>query len=42
MTSTGRCRSSVVEHSLAKGEVESSILSGSTSISASFYKIDPP
>src|SRR6516164_9014687 len=27
---TGRCRSSVVEHSLGKGEVESSILSGST------------
>ena len=26
-----RCRSSVVEHSLGKGEVESSILSGSTS-----------
>ena len=26
----GRCRSSVVEHSLGKGEVESSILSGST------------
>jgi hypothetical protein len=25
-----RCRSSVVEHSLGKGEVESSILSGST------------
>ncbi len=30
-----RCRSSVVEHSLGKGEVESSILSGST-ISVSF------
>src|SRR5687767_8747165 len=27
----GRCRSSVVEHSLGKGEVDSSILSGSTS-----------
>jgi hypothetical protein len=27
-----RCRSSVVEHSLGKGEVESSILSGSTII----------
>lgn len=27
---SGRCRSSVVEHSLGKGEVESSILSGST------------
>src|SRR5260370_42578712 len=26
-----RCRSSVVEHSLGKGEVDSSILSGSTS-----------
>jgi hypothetical protein len=26
------CRSSVVEHSLGKGEVESSILSGSTSL----------
>ena len=25
-----RCRSSVVEHSLGKGEVDSSILSGST------------
>jgi hypothetical protein len=28
-----RCRSSVVEHSLGKGEVESSILSGSTTSS---------
>jgi hypothetical protein len=28
-----RCRSSVVEHSLGKGEVDSSILSGSTTIS---------
>ena len=28
--STGCCRSSVVEHSLGKGEVDSSILSGST------------
>ena len=28
---SGCCRSSVVEHSLGKGEVESSILSGSTS-----------
>ena len=28
-----RCRSSVVEHSLGKGEVDSSILSGSTSLS---------
>ena len=27
-----RCRSSVVEHSLGKGEAESSILSGSTSV----------
>ena len=31
---SGSCRSSVVEHSLGKGEVESSILSGSTRISA--------
>ena len=27
---TKRCRSSVVEHSLGKGEADSSILSGST------------
>ena len=31
-----RCRSSGVEHSLGKGEVESSILSGSTSFSGFF------
>jgi hypothetical protein len=30
MTAIGRCRSSVVEHSLGKGEVVSSILTGST------------
>jgi hypothetical protein len=41
-----RCRSSVVEHSLGKGEVESSILSGSTiekpmksSVSHAFFKM---
>jgi hypothetical protein len=33
---TGRCRSSVVEHSLGKGEVVGSIPTGSTSISAIF------
>jgi hypothetical protein len=33
-----RCRSSVVEHSLGKGEVESSILSGSTSLSRRLAK----
>jgi len=32
--STVRCRSSVVEHSLGKGEVESSIPSGSTRFSS--------
>ena len=33
-----RCRSSVVEHSLGKGEVESSILSGSTIIISTILK----
>ena len=40
-----RCRSSVVEHSLGKGEVDSSILSGSTSDSRScgqFLQAEPP
>ena len=32
-----RCRSSVVEHSLGKGEVDSSILSGSTSPAAASF-----
>jgi hypothetical protein len=31
----------VVEHSLGKGEVESSILSGSTIASASMRRFDP-
>jgi hypothetical protein len=31
-----RCRSSEVEHSLGKGEVESSILSGSTILAVRF------
>jgi hypothetical protein len=33
---TGRCRSSVVEHSLGKGEVVGSIPTGSTTLSAAF------
>ncbi len=33
------CRSSVVEHSLGKGEVESSILSGSTIFISNFNKL---
>jgi hypothetical protein len=36
-----RCRSSVVEHSLGKGEVDSSILSGSTSLSRSLAVSGP-
>src|SRR4051794_30268994 len=37
---TRRCRSSVVEHSLGKGEVDSSILSGSTILSPVIF--NPP
>jgi hypothetical protein len=33
LVSGARCRSSVVEHSIGNGEVDSSILSGSTSLS---------
>ena len=36
-----RCRSSVVEHSLGKGEVESSILSGSTIFFLGFTYLNP-
>jgi hypothetical protein len=39
---TRRCRSSVVEHSLGKGEVESPILSGSTSFSLNNIKTLQP
>jgi hypothetical protein len=38
--SRARCRSSVVEHSLGKGEVDSSILSGSTMFFQSFQHLD--
>ena len=38
-TAQKRCRSSVVEHSLGKGEVESSILSGSTICPIDFSKV---
>ena len=33
------CRSSVVEHSIGNGEVESSILSGSTMIFSRFFNV---
>jgi hypothetical protein len=38
----GCCRSSVVEHSLGKGEVVGSIPTGSTSLSAIFSRITLP